>query len=884
MTVPVRIHPNTLPNEAALEAHHVTKIALAGTTTDAPSMLVQGGCPLDPNIPLQQAVRPGAAVIFAAPSTISARQSQCNTAPLDEAGCDTSSKETHAVLTDDPEGSGSELDAAKAAMDELTELHLQSLKEAIGPKLIAVKNTEAQVNARARLLGQVLRKLELSEYGLVQDDTSLFTTRLKHDLSELQNVLATRQAEFDRALETYREMERRSIRRLAVPMHMTMDEYRSVYEALPQNDLIDLAREIETVTNVEPLVPGEEVRFDEGGDAFILAQVSDGPLADGAYHVRVGVEETNVDLPYQMHFNRTARVHRSRLYARPILLSQPPAGSTAATLAQQRGRGDVPPRSVDSEYLAELVARAEAVRPRFQATVHRILATAELTDLAQIHFGALKRPARIAQKSAEKYGGDYSRVCDLVRMTIVCDSIKVVTQAFLAIAQSDGLRVERVKNRLHPAFDATTSVGYRDVLLNVRDVISQHVCEIQLTLRQFHDIKIQGGHAMYKVLRLVGRLEDWYRTHQGDAADEVTAVRLADGAVSELDVTGSDADAVIRNVTPAMASSRCFLSILKLNFVTATKTSWDTVLSSEVLAQHAKSLEVLETSYCKWSGPVPLGLQQCGRLRRLHFGFNTVVGGIPTWLGNLNRLQFLNMEFCDLTGSIPPSLGQLSCLRVLDLCSNNLSGEIPEELGGLSQLTELSLNINNLSGEIPASLGGLTRIVDLWLGTNCFTGSIPATLGNLTELSELYLEDNQLDGPIPPQLGNLTGLTKIMLAHNRLSGEIPDALGNLVHLKEMYLNDNSLSGPIPASFHQLCQLEELCLANNRLSGQLPEWLGELDCLTEIRVERNELSGPIPESVSMLPHLKELHVYGNALVGTVPPGLSRFSVIYESRTT
>lgn len=29
--------------------------------------------------------------------------------------------------------------------------------------------------------------------------------------------------------------------------------------------------------------------------------------------------------------------------------------------------------------------------------------------------------------------------------------------------------------------------------------------------------KENGGHAVYKVLRLVGRLEEWSSTHQGDA-------------------------------------------------------------------------------------------------------------------------------------------------------------------------------------------------------------------------------------------------------------------------------------------------------------------------------------------------------------------------------
>ena len=76
-------------------------------------------------------------------------------------------------------------------------------------------------------------------------------------------------------------------------------------------------------------------------------------------------------------------------------------------------------------------------------------------------------------------------------------------------------------------------------MLNVVDVATGHVCEVQLTLAGFIEAKKGGGHAMYKMLRLIGRLEPWASTHQGDAGDEAAARRLADGAFTALDVTGS---------------------------------------------------------------------------------------------------------------------------------------------------------------------------------------------------------------------------------------------------------------------------------------------------------------------------------------------------------
>ena len=57
----------------------------------------------------------------------------------------------------------------------------------------------------------------------------------------------------------------------------------------------------------------------------------------------------------------------------------------------------------------------------------------------------------------------------------------------------------RVKNRLDPAHDAAASGGYRDVGLNLRldsDKTRQlgvdgHVCEVQLLLLQFAEIRVR---------------------------------------------------------------------------------------------------------------------------------------------------------------------------------------------------------------------------------------------------------------------------------------------------------------------------------------------------------------------------------------------------------
>jgi hypothetical protein len=56
----------------------------------------------------------------------------------------------------------------------------------------------------------------------------------------------------------------------------------------------------------------------------------------------------------------------------------------------------------------------------------------------------------------------------------------------------------RIKNRMEPAYNAQTSGGYRDVSLNLRIIsalassfaVDAHVCEVQLVLRPFAEVKV----------------------------------------------------------------------------------------------------------------------------------------------------------------------------------------------------------------------------------------------------------------------------------------------------------------------------------------------------------------------------------------------------------
>ena len=67
-----------------------------------------------------------------------------------------------------------------------------------------------------------------------------------------------------------------------------------------------------------------------------------------------------------------------------------------------------------------------------------------------------------------------------------------------AVCDDDEVRLARVYNRLRADYDASATAGYRDVLVNLRVetaetaglCVAGHVCEVQLILLPFAEIKV----------------------------------------------------------------------------------------------------------------------------------------------------------------------------------------------------------------------------------------------------------------------------------------------------------------------------------------------------------------------------------------------------------
>jgi hypothetical protein len=93
---------------------------------------------------------------------------------------------------------------------------------------------------------------------------------------------------------------------------------------------------------------------------------------------------------------------------------------------------------------------------------------------------------------------DVSQLVDVCRQSIVFKQIDDLVTCLQSLIEDKEAIILRVKNRLDRGYDASCSAGYRDVGLNLRIDseetiqlgVQMHVCEVQLILTPFAEIKV----------------------------------------------------------------------------------------------------------------------------------------------------------------------------------------------------------------------------------------------------------------------------------------------------------------------------------------------------------------------------------------------------------
>src|SRR6185369_827504 len=78
------------------------------------------------------------------------------------------------------------------------------------------------------------------------------------------------------------------------------------------------------------------------------------------------------------------------------------------------------------DVLEELMDDAKTVLPVFEKLVEDIVRN--LPVPAELIMGPLKKPERIVQKANMDYGGHVDKVIDIIRASIVCNSLRSIVQ------------------------------------------------------------------------------------------------------------------------------------------------------------------------------------------------------------------------------------------------------------------------------------------------------------------------------------------------------------------------------------------------------------------------------------------------------------------------
>mmetsp|Transcript_5842 Transcript_5842/g.9262 ORF Transcript_5842/g.9262 Transcript_5842/m.9262 type:complete len:148 (+) Transcript_5842:425-868(+) len=127
----------------------------------------------------------------------------------------------------------------------------------------------------------------------------------------------------------------------------------------------------------------------------------------------------------------------------------------------------------------------------------------------EIKWPTVKRAERTLEKLKRTYGNDVSCLVDLARYSIVFETVEDLADCVRSIHKDEEMIIDKIKNRYSRKYDSGVSFGYRDIAINVRvfnDLTEQygcqnHVCELQLILRKFAEVKTDSGHRRYVHLR-----------------------------------------------------------------------------------------------------------------------------------------------------------------------------------------------------------------------------------------------------------------------------------------------------------------------------------------------------------------------------------------------
>lgn len=130
----------------------------------------------------------------------------------------------------------------------------------------------------------------------------------------------------------------------------------------------------------------------------------------------------------------------------------------------------------------------------------------------------LKGEKRATEKVRDKYGGDWTRLTDVVRATVAVDSMSDLSMATKATAEHmerNGFKLMSVDNRMAKPTDS----GYRDINTNWKSK-DGYIVELQINTKAMIRAKEGRGHKLYEVERKITEKHERAGTKPGKAEAE----------------------------------------------------------------------------------------------------------------------------------------------------------------------------------------------------------------------------------------------------------------------------------------------------------------------------------------------------------------------------
>jgi hypothetical protein len=180
------------------------------------------------------------------------------------------------------------------------------------------------------------------------------------------------------------------------------------------------------------------------------------------------------------------------------------------------------PPSQTTANLDELYEEAKVADAELRSATERL---AGVTGGSPSFPPGLKGEERAREKTANDYGGDFSKLTDLSRSSIEYKTLPELYNGLKQISQE--FKITKMKDR----FKNPTPSGYRDILLNAQ-LSNGHICELQLHLSQILEVKKGEGHKIYEETRAIENIvKDQDRPL---TAEELTKIRAASKSYYDL--------------------------------------------------------------------------------------------------------------------------------------------------------------------------------------------------------------------------------------------------------------------------------------------------------------------------------------------------------------